>query len=58
MDAVAVCAELQLRLGELAAKTQMHAAEAADVDLVVEVMIKNHIEFEVRKDRYKAGIKK
>ena len=35
-----------------------HAAAAADTDQVVEVMIKQHIEFEVRKDRFKHELKK
>ena len=47
---------MQVGLGEL---VQMHvAAAAADMDQVVEVMIKQHIDFEVRKDRFKHELKK
>ena len=45
------CAAMQRRMGEL-------TNEAAEVEPVVDALVKSHAEFEVRKDRYKKALAK
>ena len=46
---VALCADMQRRMGEL-------TNQAAEVEPVVDILVKSHAEFEVRKDRYKKAL--
>ena len=45
------CAAMQRRMGEL-------TNEAAEVEPIVDALVKSHAEFEVRKDRYKKALAK
>ena len=48
---VALCADMQRRMGEL-------TNQAAEVEPVVDILVKSHAEFELRKIRYKKALAK